>query len=484
MPKPAPPPLSLALTFLREAAGWSQKEVAAASGMSAALLSHYEQGRKRLGRELLERIAQRMGFAAEAVDLALFAAGGLRGTVEEMPGSPAYPSPAERQVAERAAARVGSTALTLTRGDILRRAREGRLARAEEAAERQWRVLASCTTAERRLLVERSVEFRNWALGVRLGEESTRAAAQNVGLALELAGLALRAAELAAGDEAWRNRLAGRARGFVGNALRVKGRLRAAEAEFGIAWKLWEAGAAGDPDRILPEWRLPDLEASLRRDLREFGTALALLDRALTIAPPEAAGRILLNRAHTLEQAGDVAGSVSALRQAAPLLRRGGDRRLHFGLEFNLGVNLCHLGRFGEAERRMPELRRLSAGLGNRIDAAKVRWLSGRVAAGLGCRDEARAAFEQARDAFATSEKAYDTALVSLDLAVLLLEEGDTAAVRELAVMMGWVFQGEAIERESLAALRLFCEAALQERATLEETRSILTMVKQAGGRL
>jgi hypothetical protein len=49
----------------------------------------------------------------------------------------------------------------------------------------------------------------------------------------------------------------------------------------------WDAGATGDPDRILPEWRLPDLEASLRRDLRQFDRALGLLDRALVLEPPE-----------------------------------------------------------------------------------------------------------------------------------------------------------------------------------------------------
>ena len=482
MPKTAPPPLSLALTFLREAAGWSQREVAAVVGVSAALLSHYEQGRKRVGREVVERIAGAMGFGVEAVELALFAAEGLRGSVEEMPGSPAYPSPAERQVAERAAARVGSAALTMARADVLRRARERRVARAEAAAEGQWRVLEACTSAERRLLIERSAAFRNWALGVRLGEESTRVAGRSVGLAVELAGLALRAAEVAEGDEAWRSRLAGRARGFMGNALRVKGQLRAAEAEIGRAWKLWEAGAAGDPDRILPEWRLPDLEASLRRDLRDFGGALALLERAQALAPAGAVGRILLKRASILEQDGNVAGSVSALRQAAPLIWRGGEGRLRWVLEFNLGVNLCHLGRFGEAEERMPELRRLSAALGNRIDAAKVRWLGGRVAAGLGRREEARAAFEKAREGFAAAEKGLDTALVSLELAVLHLEEGNTAAVRELAAMMAWVFQSEGIERESLAALRLFCEAALQERATVEEARRILSLVQRAGG--
>ena len=478
MPKPPPPDLGLALTLLREVAGWSQKELAAACGMSPARLCQHERGGRALEREALERIAGLLGFEAEAVEVALFSLRSLRESREEAAWSPAYPSGAERGVANRTAARTAGTAFTLTQAAVLRRVRASRVARAEAEAGRQWAVLQGCTTGERRLLIEISTAYRNWALGVRLGEESTRAAAQNVNLALELAGLAVRAAELAEGDERWRSRLAGRARGFVANVLRVQEKLRASEAEFGAAWKLWDAGAAGDPDRLLPEWRLPDLEASLRRDLREFQAALALLDRSLALAPPDAAGRILLNRASVLEQAGNVAGSVSALRQAAPLLRAGGETRLQWVLRLNLGVNLCHLGRFGEAAEGLPELRKLSAALGNRIDAAKVRWLGGRVAAGLGRRDEARAAFEAARDTYAACEKGLDTALVSLDLALLLLEDGSTAAVREIAVMMAWVFHVEGIEREALAALRLFVEAALQERATLEETRRVVAIVR------
>lgn len=477
-------PSGLALKFLREAADLSQPEVEALTGVSESLLGHYERGQKRLARGRLDRLAAQIGFGPELVELALFVAHGLLGALAAAPSAPAYPSAAERQVAERTAARVAGATLTFTRDHILRQAREARVARAHQAADKQWAVLQRSTTTERRLLIEMSVEYRNWALSVRLGEESTRAAARDVHLAIELARLALTGAQLAAGDDAWRSRLAGRARGFVANALRVQGSLRASEAELATAWREWDAGELGDPDRILPEWRLFDLEASLRRDLRQFDRALALLDRALALAPPKASGRILVKRGSVLEQAGDVAKSTVALRLAAPLVGESGDLRLRLGLEFNLGVNLCHLGHFHEAAARLPEYRKLSAGLGNQVDAAKVSWLAGRVAAGLGHRVEARTAFEQARDFFAGEEKNYDLALVSLDLAVLLLEDGDTAAVRELAAKMARIFKSEGIAREALAALHLFYDAALQEAITLDEVRGILGRLKGLGGRL
>ena len=52
MPKPRPSPLGAVLRFLRFAAGWSEAELAQALGISPALISKYEKGRKALSREI------------------------------------------------------------------------------------------------------------------------------------------------------------------------------------------------------------------------------------------------------------------------------------------------------------------------------------------------------------------------------------------------------------------------------------------------
>jgi hypothetical protein len=56
----------------------------------------------------------------------------------------------------------------------------------------------------------------------------------------------------------------------------------------------------------------------------------------------------------------------------------------------------------------------------------------------------------------------YEAALAALDLAVLHLEAGRTAEVKELAEAMGGIFKAKGITREALAALSCFCEAAQQ----------------------
>ncbi len=121
----------------------------------------------------------------------------------------------------------------------------------------------------------------------------------------------------------------------------------------------------------------------------------------------------------------------------------------------------------------MPELRKLAAGVGKELDLVRLRWLEGRIAAGLGRRDEALTALSRVREEFVSREIAYDAALVSLELANLYLEEGRKAEVRNLARQMMWIFHAQGVPREALAALRLFCEAAEREAVTLDLARRL-----------
>src|SRR5262245_21819278 len=59
---------SLALSLIRLVQGWSQKELAAASGVPRNLLSDYERGRKPLSRERLEMLVSVMGRTPEFLE--------------------------------------------------------------------------------------------------------------------------------------------------------------------------------------------------------------------------------------------------------------------------------------------------------------------------------------------------------------------------------------------------------------------------------
>jgi hypothetical protein len=137
-------------------------------------------------------------------------------------------------------------------------------------------------------------------------------------------------------------------------------------------------------------------------------------------------------------------------------------------LRFNLAVNLGFLDRFEEIEVLLPELRKLAAELGNEIDLIRLQWLEGRVAAGLGQRGEAVATLSHVRREFDSRALAYDAALVSLEMAVLHLEEGRTAEVKVLARRMAPVFQAQGVPQQAFAAFKLFRDAAEREAVSIE----------------
>ena len=194
-------------------------------------------------------------------------------------------------------------------------------------------------------------------------------------------------------------------------------------------------------------------------------TPLALLDRALALDDGRAAARLLILKAKTLEELDEYAKAVEALRQAAPYLEDEKDPRLLLCQRFNLLDNLLHTGRMAEAAPMLPGVHELAARLGNELDLVRLRWLEGRISAGLGHPVEAVKAFRWVRDEFIARGIAYDAALVTLEAAVLLADTGSTLEVRRLASEAAPIFAAQGVCREALATLRLFRQAA--EAATL-----------------
>jgi tetratricopeptide (TPR) repeat protein len=260
----------------------------------------------------------------------------------------------------------------------------------------------------------------------------------------------------------------------------VKGDLPGAEEGFRRSDRLLVAGAVTDPG-LLDATRPLDLKASLRRYQSRFDEALDLLDQALKAnGSNEARGRILINRANTLELIGDSEQALTELRQAEIFLKDSQEARLRWTARYTLAVNLWQLGRYAEAEALMPEVRKGAVELGNELDLLRTLWVEGGVAAGLGRREQAFAALEQARRYFNANRIAYDAALASLELAVLYLEEERTVEVKRLSEEMYWIFKAQEVHKEALAALRLFYEAVTKEEATVELARRLVEYLTKA----
>jgi tetratricopeptide (TPR) repeat protein len=484
---PSPPaspeaePYGVALAVLRTALGLSQKELARIAGLKPASVSKLERDPHRLKRPRCEVLVMKMGYPRTAVDGALAFIARRRAEVsgsahlglgtadaEVLRSIDPLVSAFEKRAGEFARAWFEGLSLE---GLLLDARRRGTILRA--------RLLAHPPEA-RLALVRDVLEFQDWSLAVALSDESEAAAANSADDALALAQLAVEVARRVPGDAGWRSRVEGRAGAHLANALRVAGKLPAADAELAHALRLWEAGAASDPGLLDPV-RMLDLEASLRKDQRHLPQALDLLDRALATGPaPEVQSRLLIKKGCVLEKLERYQEAIDVLERAAPLADAAQNRRLALVWRFDLLVNLGHLGRYAEAESRMGDVRARAARLGKGLDLVRLTWLEGRIAGGLGRTADALAAFERVRAELTTRRIAYDTALVILDMAVLLAEEGRTAEVRELAREAAWIFEAQEVHREALRALAVFRRAAEKERLSPDLARNIRRFLRRA----
>jgi len=257
-----------------------------------------------------------------------------------------------------------------------------------------------------------------------------------------------------------------RATAHVGNAFRVCGQLPAASFLLGSARFLLRGDGGGDR---LVRAELDSLEGSLRRDQRRFDEAEVLLERAvLTYVGQgfaELAGRtrIILGSVH--HEQGNTQAAAEQAEQALQLLDSDEDAGLCLIARQNLADCFCELGRYSEALELIEKSKR-----GKHLDQIsllRVSWVEGKIARGLGRREEAESHLLASRHGFLKHEIAFDAALVSLELASLYLEEGRTAEVRELATEMVAVFTRQGVHGEATSAWMLFKDAAELERVTV-----------------
>src|SRR5262249_181618 len=153
---------------------------------------------------------------------------------------------------------------------------------------------------------------------------------------------------------------------------------------------------------LLDEGRRLDLKASLRRDQRRLPEALELLDRAL-VADERGSytGHLLIKRAKTLEEMGELEAAITVLPEAEPFTHSEKDPRLFLCLKHNLADYLSQAHRYEEAESLIPEVSAICARLGNELDRIRLRWVEGRIADGLGKTGQAIEILNQVRGDFA-----------------------------------------------------------------------------------
>jgi tetratricopeptide (TPR) repeat protein len=273
--------------------------------------------------------------------------------------------------------------------------------------------------------------------------------------------------------------LRARAWAELGNARRVANDLAGAEAALERSLAAADQGS-GEPLLLA---RLFDLTASLYTDQRRFDQALALLDHVFEIywahGERHLAGRALISKGVSVGFGNQPEEALRLISSGLDLLDLRRDPALVLAAVHGLIDFTVKLERFAEGERLLRSSRRLYYEYADELNFLKLRWVEGKISAGLGNLGRAEAAFQEVRDGFRAHEMPYHLAVASLDLAGVWLAEGRTAEIREVVEEMVRTFQAFGIHREAIAAVLMLQEAVVTERATAALLRTVASQLQR-----
>jgi tetratricopeptide (TPR) repeat protein len=424
--------------------------------------------------ELLQELAKGLDFrpihVLKTMDLFDFL-----GEARRRPFDPIGPTPEQEVELYEACRALGAELEAMYRGRI----RREKLACILEAAKGQWKQLQLLEPARREAEIRSNAALHTWGFCLYLCEESLRQATDKPKTAIHVGRLAVAAARCCT-DLPWADRLVAYALAHLANAYRVLGWHHEADRLFAQANHLWNSPAAAKADPgVLDPGRIHHLEGAFRKDQRKLPQALALLDQAFELGRDR--GRVLIHRALVLSLMGAYEEAMATLRRAAMLLVESNSRDKAV-IDYNIGVNCCHLNRFDQAATLADSAFKLLKASKNQIDILRCRWLRARVLAGQGDRQAALDIYQKLLYKFQDREMFYDLALITLELAALLLSLGRTRECRSLVVGLPAYFEAKKIYPEALAALKVFSDSVHLETATEALARQVAAFLYLARG--
>ena len=211
--------------------------------------------------------------------------------------------------------------------------------------------------------------------------------------------------------------------------------------------------------------RVAGLLGALLSAQRRFAEARELLGLVYQVHAVEGrqhlAGRALISMGHYAAADGESGRAIVLLRQGLDLVDHARDPVLIAQTLQSLLWFLVDLGRFRAARRLLWSSRVVLEENPNALDRLRVRWLEGRIYAGLCDFARAEAALLETRAGFAQREQVYPAALAGLDLATLWARQGRFEQVRALAQEMIVTFRALRIAREAIVTLLILQRACI-----------------------
>ncbi|HET9226221.1 MAG TPA: tetratricopeptide repeat protein [Thermoanaerobaculia bacterium] len=331
---------------------------------------------------------------------------------------------------------------------------------------------------------EEDETLHTWGLTQLLLQRSREVVSENPRKALERAELAAVVSRhlSSAYDPDWVLDLRARAYAHLGNASRVLGELLRAEASFRKAESYLSRSQTGNS---WAEAEIQDLKGSLRMDQRRFDEARKLFDRARDLYRQEGdshgLAKVYIKQAKLLREMEDLEQAIEWLRRAPQDIDQTQEPQLFATAMHNLLGVLSLAGRFSEALELLPEVQALFRDTAPPLDLVRLRWTEGSIAFGLGRLHEAETAYREVQLEFLNHGVLYSVALVSLDLALLLSQQGRNEEMKQLAAELMAIFSAQEVHREATAALVLFQRACEEEQINAELIGRLSTLLRRRG---
>lgn len=376
---------------------------------------------------------------------------------------------------------ISSEGDSLSYDDAFRRVSE-RLQRSEDtlleeriSAPMLYAELLVVPREERSATIQRDPRFQSYLLAEMLLEKSRESWFDSPSKAVEGARLALEVAEgLDPADygSVLPRSLRLKAQAYLANALRIRGDMRGSEEAFAKTTLLLEDGGALNP---YERAEVLSLKASLYKDLARFEEADQLLEEITEVytqaGDQHQLGRTLLQRSAVLGRmalcnAGDYGEATRTLRAGLERLDPRREPRVVLNARITLAHQLNLDGRNDEADEALEQVRAPLERLGERLSIARIRTVEGHIAVSRDQQDRAEEAFLAAREIYLEQGVGVDVALLSLQLALIYVNQGKTSLVREMTEEILFLLRSQNMSPEIMAALVLFQHAAEREIAT------------------
>lgn len=219
--------------------------------------------------------------------------------------------------------------------------------------------------------------------------------------------------------------------------------------------------------------RVADLLASLLGAQRRCAEGRQLLELVYQLHENAGrlhlAGRALFSAARMAILDGASGEAILLLRRGLSLLDQDRDPALVAQAVQAIISCLADLGRFRTARRLLWRSRHRIVEHASALDLVRLRWLEGRIHAGLGDLARAEVAFAETRAGFSAQDQFYAAAIAGLDLAALWAGQGRYAEVHGLAGEMIATFRAVRIAREAIVTLLILQKACDKSRGQILE---------------